>query len=61
VVDRIAYREPWGRLDRVYPGEEDQPAHGREVSIAVAKVAALFLTGIAVMMIRSGIEQMMGS
>jgi multiple antibiotic resistance protein len=34
---------------------------GRSVSVAVAKVAALFLTGIAVMMIRSGIEQMMGS
>lgn len=34
---------------------------GKAVSVAVAKVAALFLTGIAVMMIRSGIQQMMGS
>ncbi len=34
---------------------------GKSVSAAVAKVAALFLTGIAVMMIRSGIEQMAGS
>jgi len=34
---------------------------GKAASLGVAKVAALLLTGIAVMMIRSGIQMMLGS